>query len=37
MRTVTDQELNDASVFAAYLTVCFGAVFLAGVFAVFFS
>lgn len=37
MRSVTEQELNDADVFASAITFCFGAVFFVGVFAVFFS
>ncbi len=37
MRTATEQELNDASVFAAYLTICLGAIFSVGVIATFLS
>ncbi len=37
MRTVTDQELNDAHAFGAYLAACAGAAFLVGVIAAFFS
>jgi citrate synthase len=37
MRTVTEQELNNASAFAAYVTVCTGAIFLVGILAAFLS